>query len=143
MTLNFDPSLVRKSLSSVSGPLSAATRAPDSYPFSLRDQPVADAFVMLTAPLASDAFQQAEQMTGRADAGQLDRLRATLRRLRALWWAFEPLLDEKEARDVRKRFKRLADIAGEPHEFDAACDLLGHAREDCTRLERVVRTVRQ
>ncbi|WP_232477739.1 CHAD domain-containing protein [Caballeronia calidae] len=114
-----------------------------SDPFSLRDQPVADAFVMLTAPLASEAFRQTELMAGRADAALLDRLRSTLRRLRALWWAFEPLLDEKEARVVRKRFKRLADIAGEPHEFDAACDLLARAHENCARVGPVVRTLRQ
>lgn len=112
-------------------------------PFSLRDQPVADAFVMLTAPLATEAFLQTELMAERSDAELLDRLRSTLRRLRALWWAFEPLLDEKEARVVRKRFKRLADIAGEPHEIDAACDLLDRARKDCARLGPIVRTLRQ
>ncbi|SAK87773.1 hypothetical protein AWB75_05985 [Caballeronia catudaia] len=57
---------------------------------------------MLTAPLATEAFQQTELMAGRTDAALLERMRSTLRRLRALWWAFEPLLDEKEARMVRK-----------------------------------------
>lgn len=143
MTLNFDPALERKSLSGSPGSHPAAVRPRVSDPFSLRDQPVADAFVMLTAPLASDAFQQTELMAGPADAALLERLRSTLRRLRALWWAFEPLLDEKEARVIRKRFKRLADIAGEPHDFDAACDLLARAQTRCTRLEPVVQTLRQ
>ncbi|SAK48223.1 CHAD domain protein [Caballeronia hypogeia] len=143
MTLNFDPALVRKSLGSSLSRQFAATRTRVSDPFSLRDQPVADAFVMLTAPLAIEAFAHAEQMAGRADAGSLEQLRSTLCRLRALWWAFEPLLDEKEARVVRKRFKRLANIAGEPHEIDAACDLLTRAPEDRAGLALVVRTLRQ
>jgi CHAD domain-containing protein len=135
MTLNFDLAISRN----------AMRVAPASPPLasSLRDQPVADAFVVLTTPLASDAFQQAEQMAERADVQSLDRLRATLERLRALWWAFEPLLDEKEARIVRKRFKRLAEIAGEPHEFDAACDLLARARKTCSQLKPVVRTLKE
>ncbi|KMY85177.1 Adenylate cyclase [Candidatus Paraburkholderia calva] len=54
---------------------------------------------------------------------------------------FEPLLDEKEARVGRKRFKRLADIAGEPHEVEAACDLLSQARKTCLRVGPVVRTL--
>ncbi|SAK59680.1 CHAD domain protein [Caballeronia temeraria] len=143
MTLNFDPALVRRSLSSTLGPHSDATRSRVSDPYALRDQPVADAFVMLTAPLASEAFQQTEWMAERADVELLDRLRSALRQLRALWWAFEPLLDEKEARIVRKRFKRLADIAGEAHELDAACELLSHADAHPGRLEPVVRTLRQ
>ena len=77
MTLNFDPAPVRKSLSSSLNPHPAAARVFD--PFALRDQPVADAFVMLTAPLASEAFQQTELMAERADAELLDRLRVTLR----------------------------------------------------------------
>ncbi|WP_232519195.1 CHAD domain-containing protein [Caballeronia insecticola] len=141
MTLNFDPAPARKRLGSALDAPSDAARMRDLL--ALRDQPVADAFVMLTAPLASEAFEQTEMMAGRIDAGLLDRLRSTLRRLRALWWAFEPLLDEKEARIVRKRLKRLADIAGEPHEIGAACDLLDRARKDCAWLDPVVRTLRQ
>jgi CHAD domain-containing protein len=118
--------------------------APDSpLARSLRDQPVADAFVVLTAPLADQAFRQTELMAERADAELLDSLRDTLQRLRALWWAFEPLLDEKEARVVRKRFKHLADIAGEPHELDTACDLLTRARKTCSRVGPVVRTLKE
>lgn len=128
MTLNFDSTAPRNAV--------RVSPATFSLASSLRDQPVADAFVVLTAPLASEAFQQAEQMAKRADVHLLDRLRATLERLRALWWVFEPLLDEKEARIVRKRFKRLAEIAGEPHEIDAACDLLTRARKTCSRLNR-------
>jgi len=142
MTLNFDPALVRKSLSGSLSPYPAESRARVSDPHALRDQPVADAFIMVTAPLASEAFQQTELMAERTDIELLERLRSTLSRLRAIWWAFEPLLDEKEARVVRKRFKRLADIAGEPHDLDAACDLLSHANENCTRLGPVVRTLR-
>ena len=143
MTLNFDPAPARKSLGSALNPPSPATRIRVSDPFSLRDQPVADAFVMLSAPLASEAFLQTELMAERSDSALLDRLCSSLRRLRALWWAFEPLLDEKEARIVRKRFKRLAEIAGEPHEIDAACDLLERAHKECARLGPVVRTLRQ
>ncbi|SAL63653.1 CHAD domain protein [Caballeronia peredens] len=143
MTLNFDPAPARKLLGSATGPQSDAARIRVSDLLSLRDQPVADAFVMLTAPLASEAFEQTELMAERIDAGLLERLRSTLRRLRALWWAFEPLLDEKEARIVRKRFKRLAEIAGEPHEIGAACELLDRARKDYAWLGPVVRTLRQ
>jgi CHAD domain-containing protein len=137
MTLNFDLTAVRNTVHNT------LRTSSSSAGFSLRDQPVADAFVVLTAPLASDAFHQTEQMAERSDAAVLDGLRLTLDRLRALWWAFEPLLDEKEARIVRKRFKRLAEIAGEPHELDAACDLLSRARKTCSRVGPVVRTLKE
>jgi CHAD domain-containing protein len=145
MTLTFDPTALRNTLRTPSAPPSSAPLAARrrSAGLSLRDQPVADAFVVLTTPLASEAFFQTEQMAERGDAGMLDNLRATFERLRALWWAFEPLLDEKEARVVRKRFKRLAEIAGEPHELEAACDLLMRARKTCSRVGPVVRTLKQ
>ncbi|WP_235007678.1 CHAD domain-containing protein [Caballeronia humi] len=107
----------------------------------LRDQPVADAFVMLTAPLASEALHQTEQLGSDTDAHGLRALCTTLRRLRAIWWAFEPLLDEREARVVRKRFKRIADIAREPHDLEAACGLLSRARKTGSRVAPVMRTI--
>jgi CHAD domain-containing protein len=114
-----------------------------SIDLSLRGQPVADAFVVLSTPLASDALLQTQLITEYVDAELLARLRIALKRLRALWWAFEPLLDEKAARVVRKRFKRLAGIAGEPHDIDAACDLLMRARKTCSRVGPVVRTLKE
>jgi CHAD domain-containing protein len=138
MTLNFDPRAVRSSAPSAAYAASARSAAS-----ALRDQPVADAFVVLTAPLATEACQQTEQMAERDDVVLLDGLRVTLERLRALWWAFEPLLDEKEARVIRKRFKRLAEIAGEPHELDAAYDLLTRARKTCSRVGPIVRTLKE
>jgi CHAD domain-containing protein len=142
MTLNFDPAAVHHTART------AFRTSPSPASFSsLHDQPVADAFVVLSAPLASVAFQQAELMTESADAQVLERLRAALRRLRALWWAFAPLLDEKEARIVKKRFKRLAEIAGEPHDIEAACDLLARAhkksQKTSARLGPVVRTLEE
>jgi CHAD domain-containing protein len=142
MTLNFDPTAVRHTLRASPSSASPAARG-RSPSFSLRDQSVADAFVMLTSPLASEAFSQAERMIEHDDVELLSRLRATLERLRALWWAFEPLLDEKEARAVRKRFKRLAEVAGEPHELDAACGLLTRARKTGSRVGPVVRTLKE
>jgi len=59
----------------------------------LAQQPVADAFVILTAPAASEALRRTEQMTATVDAEALHQLHLALQRLRILWWAFEPLLD--------------------------------------------------
>ncbi|WP_244195525.1 CHAD domain-containing protein [Caballeronia arationis] len=118
-----------------------AARSRRSISLRLGEQPVADAFVMLTAPLASDALQQTESLNAHSDADALHRLCTTLRRLHAIWWAFDPLLDEKHARLIRKRFRRLADIAGEPYELDAACGLLFRARKGGARFAPVVRTI--
>jgi CHAD domain-containing protein len=142
MTLNFEPAASQLCA------MRAAPRVlmPSVHPsidLSLRGQPVADAFVVLSTPLASDALLQTELMAEHVDAQLLVRMRIALKRLRALWWAFEPMLDEKAARIVRKRFKRLAEIAGEPHDIDAACDLLMRARKTCSRVGPVVRTLKE
>ena len=142
MTLTFAPTAAPTSLRpSKSIASRRAARTHRSMSLVLRDQPVADAFVMLTAPLASDALQQTEKLGSETDPHALHELCTTLLRLRAIWWAFEPLLDEDKARVVRKRFKRIADIAREPRELDAACGLLSRARNTGSRVAPIMRTI--
>jgi CHAD domain-containing protein len=54
----------------------------------------------------------------------LHKLRVALRRLRSLWWAYEPLLDRKDAKIQRREFKSLADAAGKTRDWDVLRELL-------------------
>ncbi len=57
------------------------------------------------------------------DPEVLHKLRVALRRLRSLWWAYEPLLDRKDSELRRSEFKSLA--AGKTRDWDVLRDLLG------------------
>jgi CHAD domain-containing protein len=52
--------------------------------------------------------------------------------LRSLWWAYEPLLDKKDAKLQRDEFKYLADAAGKTRDWDVLRDIL--AVDQRTRL---------
>ena len=107
----------------------------------LAQQPVADAFVILTAPAASEALRRTEQMTATVDAEALHQLHLALQRLRILWWAFEPLLDMKAAKAASKRFKQFADIAGKPRNLEMVCDVLARAKKPNASLGSLLRTI--
>jgi CHAD domain-containing protein len=54
----------------------------------------------------------------------LHKLRVALRRLRTLWWAFQPLLDTGDAKSHRSEFRSLADAAGKTRDWDVLRALL-------------------
>ncbi|MFP3568013.1 CHAD domain-containing protein [Paraburkholderia sp. SIMBA_030] len=88
------------------------------------ETPVADAFLLLAASTAHDAIQRVRKLDSKADPEILHKLRVALRRLRSLWWAYEPLLDKKDAKFQRSEFKSLADAAGKTRNWDVLRDLL-------------------
>lgn len=87
---------------------------------------VAAAFSMLGASIMADAVCCAQTIDTGPDAGAeaLHGLRVALRRLRALWWAYRPLLDTKLYKDQCDAFKQIADAAGATREWDVLQELL-------------------
>lgn len=83
-----------------------------------------DAFVCLATSISADAARRARALNLKADPEVLHKLRVALRRLRSLWWAYEPLLDRKDSALQRAEFKSLADAAGKTRDWDVLRDLL-------------------
>ena len=61
----------------------------------------------------------------------LHKLRVSLRRLRSLWWAFEPLLEKGETTRERALYKYLATAAGKTRDWDILIELIAHERQRC------------
>ncbi|WP_144140210.1 CHAD domain-containing protein [Paraburkholderia sp. BCC1884] len=92
-------------------------------------QPSAQAaFTSFAAPLVDDAIGYAHAVREDASPEALHKLRVSLRRLRSLWWAFEPLLDKGEGTRQRALYKYLATAAGKTRDWDILIELL--AQED-------------
>jgi CHAD domain-containing protein len=85
---------------------------------------VADAFSLLATAPAEEAGRRVRKLDSKADPEMLHKLRVALRRLRSLWWAYEPLLDRKDAKFQRGEFKSLATAAGKTRDWDVLRDLL-------------------
>ena len=83
----------------------------------------AEGFRSLAPALIEAALSRARELENKADAEDFHKLRIALRRLRSLWWAYEPLLDSKDAELHREQFKRLADAAGSTRDWDVALEL--------------------
>lgn len=66
------------------------------------------AFASYAAPLVGDAIEYANAVREDASPEALHKLRVSLRRLRSLWWAFEPLLEKGENTRQRALYKYLA-----------------------------------
>lgn len=60
---------------------------------------VADAFPLLATAPAEEAGRRVRKLDSNPEV--LHKLRVALRRLRSLWWAYEPLLDRKDAKFQR------------------------------------------
>jgi CHAD domain-containing protein len=69
-------------------------------------------------PLIDAALKSVESIQQQGDPECLHKLRVALRRMRSLWWAYEPLLDPHDAAFHRSEFKRVADAAGETRNWD-------------------------
>jgi CHAD domain-containing protein len=88
------------------------------------EMPVADAFSLLAAVTVEEAIRRVRKLDSKADPEVLHKLRVALRRMRSLWWAYEPLLDRKDAKFLRSEFKSLANAAGKTRDWDVLRDLL-------------------
>lgn len=82
------------------------------------------AFASYAAPLVDDAIELANAVREDASPEALHKLRVSLRRLRSLWWAFEPLLDKGENTRQRALYKYLANAAGKTRDWDILIELI-------------------
>ncbi|CAE6761611.1 hypothetical protein R75461_03399 [Paraburkholderia nemoris] len=98
-------------------------QAADSKPAGA--EPSAEAaFASYAAPLVDDAIELANAVREDASPEALHKLRVSLRRLRSLWWAFEPLLDKGEITRQRAMYKYLATAAGKTRDWDILIELI-------------------
>jgi CHAD domain-containing protein len=79
---------------------------------------VVDSLQILADPLIDIALKSVVSIQQQGDPECLHKLRVALRRMRSLWWAYEPLLDAQDAAFRRSEFKRVADAAGETRNWD-------------------------
>lgn len=97
------------------------------------------AFVSYAAPLVDHAIEFAHAVRDDASPEALHTLRVSLRRLRSLWWAFEPLMDQGDARDETTReravYKYLATAAGKTRDWDILIELLAHEDSGASQLD--------
>ncbi|NPT47708.1 CHAD domain-containing protein [Paraburkholderia sp. 1N] len=82
------------------------------------------AFASYAAPLVDHAIECANAVREDASPEPLHRLRVSLRRLRSLWWAFEPLLDKGGNTRQRALYKYLATAAGKTRDWDILIELI-------------------
>ena len=103
----------------------ADPRADVTHPL-LPDQSLSDTFAALAGPIIDDAkfYARAIDAHESPTPEALHHLRVSLRRLRALWWAYQPLLDKRQCRIERDKFKQLADAAGETRNWDVLRELV-------------------
>lgn len=100
------------------------------------------AFASYAAPLVDHAIEDAKAVREDASPEALHKLRVSLRRLRSLWWAFEPLLEKGENTRQRALYKYLATAAGKTRDWDILIELLarenganGEARDIAPKLQ--------
>ena len=84
------------------------------------------AFASYAAPLVSDAIAYANAVRDDPSPEALHKLRVSLRRLRSLWWAFAPLLENGENTRQRALYKYLATAAGKTRDWDILIELIRH-----------------
>ncbi|CAD6528244.1 CHAD domain-containing protein [Paraburkholderia metrosideri] len=109
---------------------------------SSRDTSAQAAFVSYAAPLVDHAIEFAAAVRGDASPEALHKLRVSLRRLRSLWWAFEPLLERGETTRERAVYKYLATAAGKTRDWDILIELLAHERSDPSDLTPTLQDAR-
>lgn len=82
------------------------------------------AFASYAAPLVDSAIEFASAVREDPSPEALHKLRVSLRRLRSLWWAFQPLLEEGENTRQRALYQFLATAAGKTRDWDILIELL-------------------
>lgn len=88
------------------------------------------AFVSYAAPLVDHAIEYAGLVREDASPEALHKLRVALRRLRSLWWAFEPLLEKGESTRQRALYQDLANAAGKTRDWDILIELLAQEESE-------------
>ncbi|SAL69569.1 CHAD domain-containing protein [Caballeronia arvi] len=78
----------------------------------------------LASPLIDEATHQAAALNANSNPEELHKLRVALRRLRTLFWAYRPLLDEEFDTRQRAVFKYLATSAGSARDWDILLELM-------------------
>lgn len=100
-------------------------RSADSEPEpALKAHSAQEAFSSYAAPLVDHAIEYANAVREDPSPEALHKLRVSLRRLRSLWWAFEPLLEKGENTRQRALYKYLATAAGKTRDWDILIELL-------------------
>lgn len=89
---------------------------------------IADAFNILSSVATGEALKKVRELNSNSEPEVLHKLRVALRRLRTLWWVFQPLLDKQDARSHRGEFKSLAAAAGKTRNWDVLRELLSAAQ---------------
>ncbi|ASW01660.1 CHAD domain-containing protein [Paraburkholderia aromaticivorans] len=82
------------------------------------------AFTSYAAPLVDEAIEHANAVREDTSPEALHKLRVALRRLRSLWWAFDPLLEQGLSTQQRALYKYLATAAGKTRDWDILIELL-------------------
>ncbi|BAO89747.1 CHAD domain-containing protein [Caballeronia cordobensis] len=78
----------------------------------------------LASPLIEEAVRHASTLDKHSEPEELHKLRVALRRLRTLFWAYRPLLDEDFDTRQRAVFKYLATSAGSARDWDILLELM-------------------
>jgi CHAD domain-containing protein len=103
---------------------------------------VASTFSSLAMPVAAEAARRARELATNCDAEGFHQLRVAFRKLRALYWAYSPYLDEEITAQAAEEFKRLAALAGETRDWDIASNLLTAAQESRASMRLLVAAAR-
>ncbi|WGS53760.1 CHAD domain-containing protein [Paraburkholderia sp. D15] len=92
----------------------------------------AASFMSYASPLVEEAVSQMAELGEKAevDAEILHRLRVALRRLRALLWAYRPMLEPQHYESHQALFKQLADAAGSTRDWDIAIELIDRTQKN-------------
>lgn len=89
---------------------------------------IADAFNILSDAATGEVLKRVRELNSSSEPEVLHKLRVALRRLRTLWWVFQPLLDRQDAKSHRGEFKSLAAAAGKTRDWDVLRALLSTAQ---------------
>lgn len=89
---------------------------------------IADAFNILSLAATGEVLRRVRELNSNSEPEVLHKLRVALRRLRTLWWVFQPLLDRQDAKSHRGEFKSLAAAAGKTRDWDVLRALLSAAQ---------------
>ncbi|WP_250493728.1 CHAD domain-containing protein [Caballeronia sp. GAWG1-1] len=81
-------------------------------------------FRTYASPLVEEALQHAHELEQSDDAETLHKLRIALRRLRSLFWAYRPILDDAFDDKQRALLRYLAQAAGSTRDWDILIELM-------------------
>jgi CHAD domain-containing protein len=104
---------------------------------------IASTFSSLATPVVAEAVQRAKELSTKSDAEGFHQLRVAFRKLRALYWAYSPYLDEETTAQATEEFRRLAAAAGGIRDWDIAGDLLKTAQASGASIELLLVAARE